>query len=51
MAADVGVLQRLPKVVGNHSWIREICLTGRRVDSKEALLHGLVSRVCIFLLF
>lgn len=45
MAADVGALQHLPKIVGNQSWVREICLTGRRVDSKEALLYGLVNRV------
>lgn len=51
MAADVGALQRLPKIVGNQSWIREICYTGRRVDSKEALSHGLVNRVICFLLF
>jgi len=23
-------LQRLPKVVGNHSLVRELCLTGRK---------------------
>lgn len=45
LAADVGALQRLPKVVGNHSWARELCLTGRNFDSKEALTFGLVSRV------
>lgn len=30
MAADVGSLQRLPKVIGNNSLVRELCLTGRK---------------------
>lgn len=30
LAADVGSLQRLPKVIGNHSLIRELCFTGRK---------------------
>lgn len=47
LAADVGALQRLPKVVGNQSWARELCFTGRNFDSKEALSFGLVSRVSI----
>ncbi|OMH86108.1 Delta(3,5)-Delta(2,4)-dienoyl-CoA isomerase, mitochondrial [Zancudomyces culisetae] len=45
MAADVGTLQRLPKVVGNDSWVREIVYTARSVSSTEALQFGLVSRV------
>ena len=28
LAADVGTLQRLPKIVGNQSVVRELCLTG-----------------------
>ncbi|MES1914187.1 MAG: hypothetical protein MHM6MM_006291 [Cercozoa sp. M6MM] len=46
MAADVGTLQRLPKVVRSDSWVRDVCLTGRRFDAQEALQQGLVSRVC-----
>lgn len=46
LAADVGALQRLPKVIGNQSIVRELCFTGRKVDSKEAEKIGLVSRVC-----
>ena len=42
MAADVGTLQRLPKVVGNDSWVRDIVLTARRVSADEALQFGLV---------
>ncbi|KAJ2661976.1 hypothetical protein IW148_003183 [Coemansia sp. RSA 1199] len=45
MAADVGTLQRLPKVVGNNSWVRDVCYTARKVSAKEALDVGLLSRV------
>ncbi|KAJ2453765.1 hypothetical protein EV183_001962 [Coemansia sp. RSA 2336] len=45
MAADIGTLQRLPKVVGNDSWVRDVCYTARRVSAKEALAVGLLSRV------
>lgn len=30
LAADVGSLQRLPKIIGNNSLVRELCLTGRK---------------------
>ncbi|KAJ2746059.1 hypothetical protein GGI20_001686 [Coemansia sp. BCRC 34301] len=45
MAADIGTLQRLPKIVGNDSWAREVCYTARKVSAKEALSVGLVSSV------
>ncbi|KAI9331152.1 ClpP/crotonase-like domain-containing protein [Obelidium mucronatum] len=45
LAADVGTLQRLPKVVGNQSWVHEICLTGRNFSSMEAETYQLISRV------
>ena len=45
MAADVGTLQRLPKVIKSQSLVRELCLTARKFDSKEAYDCGLVSRV------
>ncbi|KAF1766007.1 hypothetical protein GCK72_005962 [Caenorhabditis remanei] len=45
MAADVGTLNRLPKVVGNHSWIKDICLTARHFSAGEALQFDLLSRV------
>lgn len=45
LAADVGTLQRLPKIVGNDSWVREICLTGRNVSATEANKMGLVSHI------
>lgn len=45
LAADVGTLQRLPKIVGNHSWVREVCLTARKFSAQEALNQGLLSYV------
>ncbi|XP_041985721.1 delta(3,5)-Delta(2,4)-dienoyl-CoA isomerase, mitochondrial [Aricia agestis] len=45
LAADVGTLQRLPKVIGNTSTARELCYTARKMDAKEALELGLVTRV------
>ncbi len=47
LAADVGTLQRLPKVVGNDSLVRELAYTARRMDAAEAARFGLVSRVCV----
>jgi len=44
LAADVGALQRLPKVVGNHSWVREVCLTAKTFEGSEAERVGLVSK-------
>ncbi|KAI8825567.1 ClpP/crotonase-like domain-containing protein [Fimicolochytrium jonesii] len=41
LAADVGTLQRLPKVVGNDSWVREIAYTARNFDAAEAERMGL----------
>ncbi|XP_058811832.1 delta(3,5)-Delta(2,4)-dienoyl-CoA isomerase, mitochondrial isoform X2 [Topomyia yanbarensis] len=45
MAADVGTLQRLPKVIGSQSLARELCFTARKFQSAEALSCGLVSAV------
>lgn len=45
MAADVGTLQRLPKIIGNQSLVRELCYTARKFSSEEALKHGVVSKV------
>lgn len=46
LAADVGTLQRLPKLVGHQSIVRELCLTGRNFTAAEALHMGFVSRTC-----
>ncbi|XP_055845505.1 delta(3,5)-Delta(2,4)-dienoyl-CoA isomerase, mitochondrial [Episyrphus balteatus] len=45
MAADVGTLQRFPKVINSQSLARELCLTGRKFLSDEAKSCGLVSKV------
>jgi len=45
LAADVGTLQRLPKVIGSQSLVSELCFTARKVYSDEAVNCGLVSRV------
>lgn len=46
LAADLGTLQRLPKVVGNDSLLRELCYTGRNFGADEAGRMGMVSRIC-----
>ncbi|KAI3316720.1 enoyl CoA hydratase-like protein [Xylariaceae sp. AK1471] len=45
LAADIGTLSRLPKIVGSHSWVKEVCLSARTFDADEALAVGFVSRV------
>lgn len=45
LAADLGTLQRLPKVVGNQSWVRDVCLTARDFKAQEAFEFGLVSKL------
>jgi len=45
LAADVGTLARLPKIVGNDSVVRELALTARNFDAAEARSMGLVSTV------
>ncbi|XP_010598614.2 delta(3,5)-Delta(2,4)-dienoyl-CoA isomerase, mitochondrial-like isoform X1 [Loxodonta africana] len=45
LAADVGTLQRLPRVIGSQSLVNELAFTARRMMADEALSSGLVSRV------
>lgn len=45
LAADVGTLQRLPKIVGNDAIVRELAYTARKMPSQEALHLGLVASV------
>lgn len=40
-AADLGSLQRLPKIISNDGRMFEWCLTGRKVDASEAAELGL----------
>jgi len=44
MAADVGTLQRLPRIIGD-GIMRELAYTGRTLDGAEAQAIGLVNRV------
>ncbi|GAB3505160.1 Clp protease/crotonase-like domain-containing protein [Emticicia fontis] len=43
MVADLGTLQRLPKLIGD-GLVREMAYTGRNVDGKEAEKIGIVNR-------
>ncbi|KAG9250463.1 ClpP/crotonase-like domain-containing protein [Emericellopsis atlantica] len=43
--ADIGTLTRLPKIVGNHSWVKEVCLTARDFSAAEAKEVGFVGSV------
>jgi delta(3,5)-delta(2,4)-dienoyl-CoA isomerase len=45
LAADIGTLARLPKVVGSQSWVKDVCLTARDFGAAEALAVGFVTRV------
>ena len=42
ITADLGALQRLPKVVGNDSLLRELAYTARKFTADEALKMGMV---------
>lgn len=44
MVADVGTLQRLPKLIPL-AVVKELAYTGRRLSAEQALLHGLVNAV------
>ena len=44
MAADVGTLQRLPRIIGD-GMLREMAYTGRTVAADEARAIGLVNRI------
>ena len=45
LAADMGTLQRLPKVVGNDGWVRDVVFTGRVFTAHEAAAQGLLTAV------
>ena len=45
MAADIGTLARLPKIVGSTSWVKDVCLSARDFSPQEALAVGFVSQV------
>lgn len=45
IAADIGTLTRLPKVVGSYSWVKEVCYSARIFGAAEAMRVGFVSKV------
>lgn len=45
LAADIGTLSRLPKIVGSFSWAKELALSARIFGAEEALAFGFVSQV------
>jgi enoyl-CoA hydratase len=45
MVADVGTLQRLPKLMPM-AVVKELAYTGRRMNADKALQHGLVNDIC-----
>ncbi|KDR14796.1 delta(3,5)-Delta(2,4)-dienoyl-CoA isomerase, mitochondrial isoform X2 [Zootermopsis nevadensis] len=45
MAADVGTLQRLPRIIGSESLVRELVFTARKMLASEAKECGFVSKV------
>jgi enoyl-CoA hydratase len=45
IVADIGSLQRLPKIIGDAA-TRELALTAKDIDAERALRLGLVSEVC-----
>ncbi|KAJ7453259.1 Delta2-dienoyl-CoA-isomerase [Mycena galericulata] len=45
LAADIGTLAYLPKITGNHSFMRELAYTSRLFSASEAERLGLVSTV------
>lgn len=45
LAADIGTLSRLPKIVGNFSWVKDVALSARVFGAEEAYRVGFVSQV------
>jgi len=45
LAADVGTLQRMPKIVGNEGLVRELAYTARKFPAQEALEAGFINRI------
>jgi len=45
LAADLGTLQRFPKIIGNDSMARELALSARNFDAQEALQIGFISKI------
>ncbi|KAJ5173568.1 ClpP/crotonase-like domain-containing protein [Penicillium coprophilum] len=45
IASDIGILARLPKIVGSYTWVKDVTMTGRNFDADEARREGFVSSV------
>ena len=45
IAADVGTLQRFPRVAANQSWARRVVYTAEEFSGSDAYQHGFVSSV------
>lgn len=45
IAADLGSLTRLPKIVRSYGWVKEVSLTARVFDAAEALKERFVNKV------
>ncbi len=45
LTSDIGTLQRIVKISGNISWVKQIALTARIFDADEAFQNGLISQV------
>ncbi|KAE8340501.1 hypothetical protein BDV24DRAFT_151863 [Aspergillus arachidicola] len=45
IASDIGILARLPKVVGSYTWVKDVAMSGRNFNAEEALRVGFVSTV------
>lgn len=45
LAADLGTLQRMPKIIGNDSLVRELAYTARKMYADEALRVGMIGRI------
>ncbi|KAJ5884744.1 hypothetical protein N7495_009254 [Penicillium taxi] len=45
LAADIGTLTRLPKIVGSFGWVKDVAMTARVFGAEEALRVGFVNSV------
>ncbi|EEP83032.1 conserved hypothetical protein [Uncinocarpus reesii 1704] len=45
LAADIGTLTRLPKIVGSYGWVKEVSMTARPFGAEEAMRVGFVNSV------
>lgn len=45
IAADLGSLSRLPKIIGNLGWIKDVCMSARTFGAGEAMRVGFVGDV------